>query len=52
MKTNLNLFQIVSAVVFVLWTMGKVPYGINVWLIPFIIGSLLNLIALIADHFA
>jgi len=52
MKFNLNLFQIVGAIVFVLWTMGKVPYGVNAWAIPFAIGSLLNLIALIADRFA
>ena len=51
MKFNLNLFQIVGALVFVLWTMGKVPYGIGTWLIPYGIGSLLNVLTFLVDHF-
>jgi len=50
MKFNLNLFQVVGAIVFVLWTMGKVPYGINAWLIPYAIGSLFNVITRFADR--
>ncbi len=50
MKTNLNLLQVVGAIVFVFWTMGKVPYGVGAWLIPFGIGALINALAVVADR--
>ena len=52
MKFNLNLFQIVGALVFVLWTMGKVTCGIGAWLIPYGIGALLNVLTTIVEHFS
>lgn len=48
MKKNLvnfpNLFQLVGAIVFILWSMGKVPYGARCWIIPYSVGTILEII--------
>lgn len=39
---GINLYRIVGAIVFILWTMGKVPYHWIVWAIPLFIGCVID----------
>lgn len=47
MKNNnsMNLLQLVGAIVFILWSMGKVPYGMLCWIIPYGVGTALGMVA-------
>ena len=42
---SINLLQLVGAIVFILWCMGKVPYGPLCWIIPYGAGTDLEIIA-------
>lgn len=52
MKNNnsLNLLQFIGAIVFILWSMGKVPYGMLCWIIPYGAGTILGIIAEILER--
>lgn len=54
MKNNnsLNLLQLIGAVVFILWSMGKVPYGMLCWIIPYGAGTVLGIIVAICKRIA
>lgn len=45
MRIQVSFMLIVTALIdYILWTMGKVPYGILCWVIPLIVGFIFAVI--------
>ena len=39
---NINLFKVAGAIVFILWSIGKVPYHWLIWAIPVGFGCIVD----------
>ena len=49
-ERSINLFKVTGAIVFILWTMGKVPYHWAVWAIPVGFGCAVDMLTAWANR--
>lgn len=45
-----TLLTMISIIEFILWSMGKVPYGFLCWLIPLVLTIALNILKYIQEN--
>ena len=51
MKFDINLMQITGLIIFILWSMGKVSYGIWCWIVPYAFGTITQICIKLCEKF-